>query len=53
MPPLFLCKKREKARLSPKSVARGLRAKRSKNSGAFLCVGEREGVQPFLRKNAT
>ena len=38
MPPLFLCKKRNQARLSPKSVARGLRAKRSKNSGCFFFV---------------
>ena len=64
--PLFLCKKRNQARLSPKSVARGLRAKRSKNSRACFSFGFRltsavgkvrrgagRGVQPFLRKNAT
>ena len=65
MPPLFLYKKRNQARLSPKSVAEGLRAKRSKKSGCLFfvrlvsltsavgeCVGERGGGVALFAKNS-
>ena len=62
--PLFLCKKRNQARLSPKSVPKAYEHSEVKTAELFFrsafashqplarCVGERGGVQPFLRKSA-